>query len=261
MKTLDFTPYTPDQFRTMAMGKARGFKWDTIADLLQVPVASIDCVAWTHEKQWNRALAKAESIVAREVLVDAVIALRADLRDAEPHHRPTITNSLTRVLKQQQDYAPKPRTPRERTGPVPTRTPLPPLNPITPVPPIVTEVRQTEVPSVKPPAELPPPTPKMTTDEMIAMKTRLRERLAAATCAFLALLCLCWLTLARAVPASNVHDGFAPSLLAGSVGVGCWVQNDPTPTLPASREGARTPCEVWPIEAGVLPKHAPPDSV
>lgn len=180
MKSLDFTPFTEEQFQKFAWYKARAYAWPDIAQYLQLPVESLERVAWTHEEQWDHTLAKAEDIVAHDTLAEVVNTLRKDMRLAEPKLRPTIANSLTRVIKLQRDLAPKKRRKaRRKRPPVPTPTPDP-VPVAEPVPVVVP-------PPV--PVVVPPPAP--TVDKPEASPGVLAN-LKGAVASFLGLVLLLW---------------------------------------------------------------------
>jgi hypothetical protein len=153
--------FQPKQLQQMALLKARGSSWLTIANFFDVPRDSLEQMQWLQADEWEPTLAKAESMVCREVLSELIATLRIDAQDAQPVFRVTIANSLSRLIKQLRELAPKPDKEKGRANKPVAQVPLPEPTP-TPEP----EAQPTAAPIPVPtPTPITTPAPKLTKTE------------------------------------------------------------------------------------------------
>jgi hypothetical protein len=153
--------FQPKQLQQMALLKARGSSWITIGDFFGVPRDRLEQMQWLQADEWEPTLAKAESMVCREVLSELIATLRIDAQDAQPAFRVTIANSLSRLIKQLRELAPKPEKEKGRANKPAAPVPLP--EP-TPTPEPEPEAQPTAAPTPVPtPATT--PAPKLTKTE------------------------------------------------------------------------------------------------
>jgi hypothetical protein len=153
--------FQPKQLQQMALLKARGSSWITIGDFFGVPRDRLEQMQWLQADEWEPTLAKAESMVCREVLSELIATLRIDAQDAQPAFRVTIANSLSRLIKQLRELAPKPEKEKGRMPKPATPASLPEPTP-TPEP----QAQPTAAPEPAPtPTPITTPAPKLTKTE------------------------------------------------------------------------------------------------